>query len=179
MASLQFIFAFFIFFIGLNYCIDYTCNPCHDFGNCQPQNLLPNPYYSPSYPQYGGPNYCKSCTCPTGYSGQCCDTYKNPCSPNPCDSKHTCHSYNNLTHSCDCPTGKSGTNCEITDDPCANALCRPGSNCTANALATIGYTCACDSQYSGTYCETANKVQLPNVQQVFVQMVVFVLKANQ
>jgi hypothetical protein len=89
------------------------------------------------------------CTCPTGYSGNLCQTNINECASTPCQHGGVCtDGIGNFT--CNCTTGYSGRLCQTDTDECASNPCRNGGTCTDH----IGnFTCACTTEYVGQMCE--------------------------
>lgn len=95
----------------------------------------------------------------------------NGCSLNPCLNGGVC-SNTKSDHTCSCPAGYGGTNCEI--DYCASQYCPSGTYCerlTGGARCACssstgpclnggtcsttpsGYSCSCQTGFSGTTCE--------------------------
>lgn len=84
-----------------------------------------------------------TCTCPTGWSGEFCQTSTDPCIGVNCANGGTC-----VNGTCNCPPGWSGPNCENSTNPCLGINCANGGTC-------INGVCDCPPGWSGTFCETA------------------------
>ena len=51
---------------------------------------------------------------------------------------------------CVCKDGYSGEACSLPPDECTENLCRNGGTCIP---LTVGYSCSCNNNYTGAFCE--------------------------
>jgi len=98
--------------------------------------------------QNGGNCINGTCNCPSGYTGDRCQTKiqpNDPCKNISCLNGGICRDGN-----CDCPSGYTGNRCQTKvqpNDPCQNIHCLNGGICRDG-------TCDCPSGYSGDRCQT-------------------------
>lgn len=105
-----------------------------------------------------------TCTCPSGYSGNSCQTLTdcfvviarvyetNRTLINPCLNGGTCATD---TGKCQCTALYTGPSCETSFSPCSNfSPCKNGASCTDTLATSSGYSCACATGYSGVNCTT-------------------------
>ncbi|XP_061190054.1 fibropellin-1-like [Saccostrea echinata] len=120
-------------------CTNTPCNPnpCQNGGSCDESN-------PPAGSKY-------VCTCPTGFSGDRCETSTDFCANSPCKNGGTCTS-GSTTYSCQCPTGFTGNTCDTSTDFCANSPCKNGGTCTSGSST---YSCQCPTGFTGNTCETS------------------------
>uniref|UniRef100_A0A8C2VC98 Neurogenic locus notch homolog protein 4 n=1 Tax=Chinchilla lanigera TaxID=34839 RepID=A0A8C2VC98_CHILA len=132
-----------------------TCqlpDPCRDAQLCQNggscRALLPTPPSSPSAPSPPTPSF--FCTCPSGFTGERCQTQlEDPCPPFFCSKKGRCHLQAPGRPQCSCTPGWTGEQCQLRDfcsaNPCAN-----GGVC----LTTYPQIqCRCPPGFEGHTCE--------------------------
>ncbi len=87
------------------------------------------------------------CRCPSGYTGERCETKIDLCKDVICQNGGKC-----LDGTCNCPTGYSGKNCEIKYDPCKNITCMNNATC-------IDGTCYCPDGFEGERCELQSRIK--------------------
>ena len=89
-----------------------------------------------------------TCDCPSGYTGNRCQTKinpENPCQNITCLNGGVCRDGN-----CDCPSGYTGSRCQTKvspANPCQNISCLNGGVCRDG-------NCDCPSGYTGDRCQT-------------------------
>ena len=104
--------------------IDWCASsPCQNGGNCSDNTS----------------NF--SCSCPSGFQGDLCESDIAECSALPCMNQGTCVELSG-SFSCDCPAGYTGNVCQADVDECLASPCKRGScsnlvSCTAFTL-TVG-----------------------------------------
>ncbi|KAK4305073.1 hypothetical protein Pmani_023017 [Petrolisthes manimaculis] len=89
------------------------------------------------------------CHCPSGHTGQQCETEVNECESEPCYNNATCHNLINAFR-CECPPGFTGSQCEVDINECDPYPCQNGASCI-NVI--NGFTCVCESGYTGETCD--------------------------
>lgn len=107
----------------------------------------------------GGVCTSKGCVCPSGYSGQYCETLTtaNLCQNIACKNGGVCNVVATNRAECWCLSNFYGYYCEIPNasNRCADTQCLNGGTCIEN---TPGYTtysfCQCKAGYAGARCET-------------------------
>lgn len=112
-----------------------------------------------------------TCSCPSGFTGNECQTPLFDCTSKPCLNGGTCsmlesssvgnNGYVNGTESssskqhrsyrCTCPPGWRGRRCETTTKSCRDSPCRHGATCEDDSVR--GYVCRCPPGYNGPDCE--------------------------
>ncbi|XP_078614593.1 sushi, von Willebrand factor type A, EGF and pentraxin domain-containing protein 1-like [Branchiostoma floridae x Branchiostoma japonicum] len=103
-----------------------------------------------------------SCDCPSGYTGDLCDTMIHGCHPNPClNGKCVYHSEQNTT-ACACSPGFTGTACETAIDFCNPDPCLNGGVCHNG---DSDYQCSCRHGFIGHLCEIAVTCSAPLIHQ--------------
>ncbi|KAJ8297576.1 hypothetical protein KUTeg_024107 [Tegillarca granosa] len=103
--------------------------------------------------------FSQSCSCKAGFTGYRCEIPLDPCNDKVCQNGGTCKYISSGTDlTCECPEGYKGYFCEekiikttrSTLDPCSSRPCLHGGICESH-LNT--FSCSCDSQYVGSFCE--------------------------
>ena len=93
-----------------------------------------------------------TCTCPSGTTGQTCNTPILECRSSPCQHQSTCWDEVN-GYRCECGAGFTGVHCETDIDECqvTPQACLNGGRCVDH----VGrYSCTCSgTKYTGTRCE--------------------------
>ncbi|KAL6064225.1 hypothetical protein STEG23_006331 [Scotinomys teguina] len=119
---------------------------CKNGGSCQ--TLLPTPPSSPSPTSPLAPSF--TCTCPSGFTGERCQTHlEDGCPPSFCSNGGHCYVQASGRPQCSCEPGWTGEQCQLRDfcsaNPCAN-----GGVC----LATYPQIqCRCPPGFEGHTCE--------------------------
>ena len=133
-----------LYFLVISCLIDFIssqCADCSDYGYCL---------------ETAEDGTCAECICPTGFSGDCCETDapSTACSSNPCGSDSDQHfQCDNLAHGlyiCSCKAGWTGSDCDQAIDPCDPNPCQNSGTCSVN---NSTFSCSCDSSYTGQICE--------------------------
>uniref|UniRef100_H3BHZ4 Crumbs cell polarity complex component 2 n=1 Tax=Latimeria chalumnae TaxID=7897 RepID=H3BHZ4_LATCH len=113
--------------VGADVC---SQNPCFNNGQCEDQF---NSF---------------SCNCSAGWEGSLCESNINDCKSTPCFNGNCSDLIADYT--CDCFPGFNGRNCELNVDDCLEHQCQNGGTCIDGENS---YSCNCDAQYTGYYCE--------------------------
>lgn len=119
--------------VSLNSC---DSSPCSNGGTC---NNTYNSY---------------TCTCPTGVSGDNCQTDMSHCISSPCANAGTCTPLNTTSlFSCACATGYYGSRCLSEVNFCVSftGTCKNGGFCDMTETAAF---CHCAAGYEGADCST-------------------------
>ena len=108
--------------------------------------------------QNGGNCVHGTCNCPSGYTGDRCQTKVQP--SDPCKNMICLNGGICRDGKCDCPSGYTGEKCQTKvqpNDPCKNITCLNGGICRDG-------NCDCPSGYSGNRCQTKINVNTdPNI----------------
>lgn len=123
---------------------EYTFNPCRNSGTCIATGL----------------DLYKCINCAPGYTGKRCEIAIDECNESdPCLNGASCLPLLN-DYMCKCPEGFSGKNCSVKIQiECVKNHCQNNSTCVPNkvrfpdALDNLGYSCECDQNSEGMYCE--------------------------
>ncbi|XP_028513086.1 neurogenic locus Notch protein [Exaiptasia diaphana] len=95
-----------------------------------------------------GSDWSFTCDCPSGYTGDHCETDIDDCAKNPCQNGKCIDGIN--SYKCDCVAGYSGKNCENNVDECADGPCKNGAKCIDGVNA---YKCECAPGFNRKNCE--------------------------
>ncbi|XP_031550252.1 fibropellin-3-like [Actinia tenebrosa] len=88
------------------------------------------------------------CVCPTGFTGQNCETNIDDCFDNACYNGGSCVDQVN-GYTCQCVPGRTGQRCEIDIDDCQSSPCVNGT-CSDRLN---DFWCTCVPGYSGKTCD--------------------------
>jgi Notch-like protein len=91
-----------------------------------------------------------SCTCPTGFTGDRCQTNIDDCTSGSCENGGTCVDGVNA-FTCTCPTGFTGDRCQTNINDCTAGACENGGTCVDGVNA---FTCTCPTGFTGDRCQT-------------------------
>jgi len=89
------------------------------------------------------------CHCPSGFTGNNCQTNIDECEPAPCKNGATCLD-GIAEYTCECREGFNGDQCENDIDECEMYQpCQNGAKCIDEIA---DYTCQCDATFGGKNC---------------------------
>nr|XP_057933071.1 cadherin EGF LAG seven-pass G-type receptor 1 isoform X1 [Doryrhamphus excisus] len=97
------------------------------------------------------------CRCPTGFTGDYCETEIDLCYSGPCKNNGRCRSREG-GYTCECLEDFTGEHCEVnaSSDRCVPGVCKNGGECV-NRLAG-GFVCQCQpGEYEKPYCEMTTR----------------------
>ncbi|XP_055875332.1 uncharacterized protein LOC106069146 isoform X3 [Biomphalaria glabrata] len=103
-----------------------------------------------------------SCLCPTGWTGQVCETSVDYCSWNNNSCLNNAHCYNLVNDTyCQCPHGTTGKTCELKKELCENY---GNFSCIYGSCEPVGGSaqCKCPDSYTGESCELLKDVCSPD-----------------
>jgi hypothetical protein len=106
-----------------------------------------------------------ACNCFEDYQGTFCTETINQCNSSTCLNGGTCIDGNG-TFVCNCLMGYTSTNCEQLVDNCINSSCINGQ--CMNSL--NNFTCDCDDNFSGRFCEICNLTNCNNCSNNYVDI---------
>ncbi|XP_068170748.1 cadherin EGF LAG seven-pass G-type receptor 2 isoform X2 [Antennarius striatus] len=97
------------------------------------------------------------CRCPTGFTGDYCETEIDLCYSKPCGSHGVCRSREG-GYTCECFEDYTGERCELSSRSgrCAPGVCKNGGSCVN--LLVGGFKCDCPpGSYEKPYCEMTTR----------------------
>uniref|UniRef100_A0A4W5MMV9 Cadherin, EGF LAG seven-pass G-type receptor 2 n=1 Tax=Hucho hucho TaxID=62062 RepID=A0A4W5MMV9_9TELE len=97
------------------------------------------------------------CRCPTGFTGDYCETEIDLCYSKPCGAHGLCRSREG-GYTCECLNDYTGKRCELSSRSgrCGPAVCKNGGTCVN--LLVGGFKCECPSGgYEKPYCEMTTR----------------------
>ncbi|XP_076877652.1 cadherin EGF LAG seven-pass G-type receptor 1 isoform X2 [Brachyhypopomus gauderio] len=97
------------------------------------------------------------CRCPTGFTGDYCETEIDLCYSAPCRNNGRCHSREG-GYTCECPQGFTGEHCEVNSRTgrCVPGVCRNGGRCVD--LLVGGFVCQCpEGALEKPYCQMTTR----------------------
>uniref|UniRef100_A0A8C4EAC9 Cadherin EGF LAG seven-pass G-type receptor 2 n=1 Tax=Dicentrarchus labrax TaxID=13489 RepID=A0A8C4EAC9_DICLA len=97
------------------------------------------------------------CRCPTGFTGDYCETEIDLCYSKPCGAHGVCRSREG-GYTCECFEDYTGEHCELSSRSgrCAPGVCKNGGSCVN--LLVGGFKCECPSGgYEKPYCEMTTR----------------------
>ncbi|XP_030634210.1 cadherin EGF LAG seven-pass G-type receptor 2 [Chanos chanos] len=97
------------------------------------------------------------CRCPTGFTGDYCETEIDLCYSKPCGAHGICRSHEG-GYTCECLDDYTGERCELSSRSgrCAPGVCKNGGTCVN--LLVGGFKCDCPSGgYEKPYCEMTTR----------------------
>uniref|UniRef100_A0A8C9W1B0 Cadherin EGF LAG seven-pass G-type receptor 2 n=1 Tax=Scleropages formosus TaxID=113540 RepID=A0A8C9W1B0_SCLFO len=97
------------------------------------------------------------CRCPSGFTGDYCETEINLCYSRPCGPHGTCHAREG-GFTCECLEGYTGEQCELSSRSgrCAPGVCRNGGTCVD--LLVGGFKCECPpGAFEMPYCQMTTR----------------------
>eukprot|EP00066_Takifugu_rubripes_P022942 XP_011612208.1 PREDICTED: cadherin EGF LAG seven-pass G-type receptor 2 [Takifugu rubripes] len=97
------------------------------------------------------------CRCPTGFTGDYCETEIDLCYSKPCGAHGVCRSREG-GYTCECLEDYTGEHCELSarSGRCAPGVCKNGGTCVN--LLVGGFKCECPSSgYEKPYCEMTTR----------------------
>uniref|UniRef100_H3DAY8 Cadherin EGF LAG seven-pass G-type receptor 2 n=1 Tax=Tetraodon nigroviridis TaxID=99883 RepID=H3DAY8_TETNG len=97
------------------------------------------------------------CRCPTGFTGDYCETEIDLCYSKPCGAHGVCRSREG-GYTCECLEDYTGEHCQLSSRSgrCAPGVCRNGGTCVN--LLVGGFKCECPSGgYEKPYCEMTTR----------------------
>uniref|UniRef100_A0A4W3HTH2 Cadherin EGF LAG seven-pass G-type receptor 1 n=1 Tax=Callorhinchus milii TaxID=7868 RepID=A0A4W3HTH2_CALMI len=97
------------------------------------------------------------CRCPTGFTGDYCETEIDLCYSDPCGNHGLCRSREG-GYTCECYEDYTGDHCEMSarSGRCAPGVCKNGGSCIN--LLVGGFRCECPSgEYDRPYCKMTTR----------------------